>query len=421
MNTSTASLAVALPSFSDIPSPRRALLTIQHVGIDNILDATMQHRARASISRRGRARTTQPDEPVLRPEEYRPETLRQLERLVRLAAAVYHDDGDGGLARVRALIRRCVLWRRQDGRLRDRVRLAREVLDVDLHAAVRELRDGRPEGDGSAAGGAGGGSAAQDILTQQKRRADSPMDADEMRAEAKKPRLDVPEQDGEKAGALSHVKKEDNEGGVKETMGECEQVVKPEVEQQGSDEDDNDNPQDGEQGAQKSKRRGRKRGRAGRQRREQALKKEKRIEEASHAADMLRAYTRHDTAALIEDFKSHRESDWYIHLLEAKVCRLESTKEILCFSEADREPEAAKFAAHLIASAALGEATRRLEGKSRMEFLEHHLLDMQDDRTHMEHKCVVLEMGVRKLFEHMKERGVDMGRDLEERVEAALA
>ncbi|KAK8152737.1 hypothetical protein BC567DRAFT_213121 [Phyllosticta citribraziliensis] len=410
MSASASALGAEIPSFSEADESQRPLLTIQHVGINNILDKDVQPRERSRDN--SRARIDEPDVRILSPEEYPYHFLRALERLVRLC-----DD----LAQLKLLIRRRVDCRKSDARYRTRCRLAREVLTLDLHAVHNDLCDEREE--------------------DRKRPADSPIRTVEQQANAKKPRMNFPEQDDELNDDV-HIKQEEERGDdqyIKQEEQECglryvleyapggqdidqEDIKQEDVkhEEERSDDQNDDDPQDGEPSAQASKksRRGTAH-RAGKARKEQQERRERKVEYARRTADILSAHPRHDDA-LTKDFNSTAESSWILRLLQSQVNRLGEIRRRLDFSEQDAEPQAAKLAAHLAASSALSEATRTLDGKDKWKLLQHHVLDMEDDRTHLEHKAVVLKTSIRKLYEFTKEKNYRLRRDMEASVLEAL-
>ncbi|KAK8159235.1 hypothetical protein IWX90DRAFT_488729 [Phyllosticta citrichinensis] len=404
MSASASALAAEIPSFSEADESQRSLRTIQHVGINNILDKDVQPRERSREN--SRARIDEPDVRILSPEEYPYHFLLALERLVRLC-----DD----LAQLKLLIRRRVDCRNSDARYRTRCRLAREALTLDLDAVHKDLCDER-EDDVSATD-----RAAQDT-SQRKRPADSPIKTVEQQANAKKPRMNFLEQDDELDGDV-HTKQEEEQGDGQYIKQEGEQecglryvleyapggqdIDQEDIKQEEErcDDQNDDDPQYGELSAQISKKTRSQRGKAnrsGKARKEQEERRERRVEYARRTANILSAYTRHDT--LSKDFDSTAESSWILRLLQSQVNRLGEIRRLLDSSEQDREPQASKLAAHLTASSALSEGTRNLEGNTKWDFLKHHVLDMQDDRTHLEHKAVVLETSIRKLFEFTKEK-----------------
>ncbi|KAK7530207.1 uncharacterized protein J3D65DRAFT_671990 [Phyllosticta citribraziliensis] len=152
-------------------SAARALEKLQHIGVDSILDASVQPRqVPQGRNKANKIRVDEPDAPILPLETYSAAFLILLGKLMRHAPS---------LEQAKTVLLKHVERRRDDASLSDRVRFVREVLIGDLENAVEEMK--------AASGKAQG-----------KRRAESPLEEPPRQAPArKKVRFSLTGEDGE--------------------------------------------------------------------------------------------------------------------------------------------------------------------------------------------------------------------------------
>ncbi|KAK8159254.1 hypothetical protein IWX90DRAFT_515850, partial [Phyllosticta citrichinensis] len=147
-----------------------ALEKLKHVGVDAILDASVQPRqVPQGRSKANKIRVNEPDAPMLPLETYSAAFLIMLGKLMRHAPS---------LEQAKTVLLEHVQRRRNDASLSDRVRFVREVLIGDLENAVEEMK---------AASG----------KTQGKRRAESPLEEPRQAPARKKVRFSLTGEDGE--------------------------------------------------------------------------------------------------------------------------------------------------------------------------------------------------------------------------------
>ncbi|KAK8214582.1 hypothetical protein IWZ01DRAFT_540450 [Phyllosticta capitalensis] len=182
---------------------------------------------------------------------------------------------------------------------------------------------------------------------------------------------------------------------------------------------------DGHQAAAQAEKKAHRGTRGGAKNRIRMMKKAKRMEITAHATGILNAQQTTPNDDIITELSQELEradtkDEWLVKLLYRDLTRLEAIHKIPGLMNND-DSESSTGAAHILAAMKLEEARAKLEGVDPLEFLEHHLLDMEDDLSHLRHKKEVLENSVRKLFKYLEHIShTTLGLDMRQRVVAVL-